>query len=242
MEETGIIRIQVKMIPGGKTWITIFIALGLAFAVMFLCLSLGIHYLLTTGLFIVTMVLVIKYAIHIGTYTLTEEGITEEIKRNPNSKKSVSLKSFPWSEIVSYKDRTDLSRSWREKSILEIKTKSGYKMVIDSGFEMSSKTDFKQFSAAFYDKTEAYNAQNDQFETAFPLVHADHTKIVRKKSFYEKPIAHIVFWILAIAFIGLIFLMVATRSIKWTHIVRLFIVFPGISYMYYRLYMKKPNP
>lgn len=241
MEEAGTIRIQVKMIPGGKTWSTIFIALGLAFGIMFLCLSLGIHYLLTTGLFIATMILVIKYAIRVGTYTITDDGITEEIKRNTHSKKSVSVKSFPWSEIVSYKDRTDLSRSWTEKSILEIKTKTGYKMVIDSGFEMSTRTIFSQFSSAFYEKTEAYNAQHKGFETQFPSGHEAPNKIVRKKSFYEKPIAHVVFWALTLSFIGLMVLMAATHNFKWNYVIRLFIVFPGISYMYYRLYTKKPK-
>lgn len=237
MEDTGALRILVRIIPGGRTGLLIFRSLAVSMLLMILLLFLNLHPILVTISFVASLFVLIKTATRKAYYTINQDSLTEEIvSKKPNT----SVRSWKWENIQSYQIKRDMGRSFGEKMIVTIHCKDGYKILINSDNYNIQEGPFVDFVNRLEYQIESFNQSTDS------AVHTSESnpihKIDHKKSFYETKFSHWVFWILVAVILSLLYFMFVTGTFSGLNILRLTILLPGMIYMYQRLYGNKKNP
>lgn len=107
------------------------------------------------------------------------------------------------------------------------------------------KQQFLKFAEAFAAQIEIrklhpYSSSKPSLAAATSISDVMQQSSFRRRSFYEKPIAHVLFWMLLIGSAVLAWWMWAFELAQQRHWYRFgAIIVPGLSYMAYRLYRKK---
>ncbi len=232
------------------------IMFGLGSGLMFVAIWLGAGTIISMIALMGPMVLAALFFGGSGFYWIDENGIGKTIKARISYEKlnSSVQEYFTWKEISSFKHGKDLNRSLQEYEYLEIKLPGARVWQIT---DQDNKPDFARFRDEFLQKIQAYNAvdqsagviaadeaphQSAAFKQVPPVaVKTQAHQIEQEKTFYERPIARILFWAIA-AVVGYLafFLMQNPGYIKPTYIFRFaFVLVPGLAYFFYRLYVKK---
>ncbi|MFN8286096.1 MAG: hypothetical protein U0V74_05045 [Chitinophagales bacterium] len=231
---------------------------GLGTAGMYLAILCGAGAIVSMLALMGPMVLAALFFGGEGFYWIDENGIGKTITSSINYKKlnSSTQEYFTWKEVVSFKHGQDLNRSLNQYEYLEIKLPGSRIWQIT---DEANKADFVRFRAEFLSRIQTYNAVDksaevmQKSEAPHMAAEASTTKevtsprgpithnIKQEISFYERPVAHLIFWIIfgGVVYVAY-FLWQHPGYIKATYVFRFaFIIVPGLLYFFYRLYGKK---
>ncbi len=233
------------------------IMFGLGSGLMFVAIWLGANVWVSMIALMAPMFFSAAFFGGSGFYWIDEKGIGRTIKARISYRKlnSSVQEYFTWKEVSSFKHGKDLNRSMQEYEYLEIKLPGARVWQIT---DKDSKPEFAIFRDEFLSRINAYNAtaepvqENPAAEAPHPAkqyagvgavttASTQHAKIEQEKTFYERPIAHILFWTIAAVVGYLAFFLIQTPGyLKPTYIFRFaFVLGPGLAYFFYRLYVKK---
>lgn len=200
---------------------------------------------------IVPMLLVIGFTSGSTEYSMDGEGLSKHLTTYLRSRKVGKL--YPWSAVKSYKIGSDLSRSYGEYNYLEINFTGNDTWQLT---DQKDKVGFESFKQVFLQAVAVYNAQDATAPdiamvphvpiaaTAVSDISVETTstqKIEQKKSFYETAWAKVFFWAMAFLIsgvMGFLFLNPEYGSVATTFRL-LFVIMPGMAYLYYRVYVKR---
>lgn len=200
------------------------------------------------------------FAIGMGSilYTLTPEGIQQDITRwfAPGRMQKQIKRFISWGQIASFKNDSDYGRSSGQYEYLKLylRTAPGEIWITDQ----RDKKGFEQFKNTFLRLIrESKATQQDPMATPVPSAMVQQTaaplpgipvspeaqqhlqRIVRKKSFYRTAFAKI----LTLFFTGLTLFLIWMQSYHGLHFTNwfklLFVILPGTVYMLYRVYFSE---
>lgn len=220
----------------------IMITVVASMSIMFVFMSVGVHAVVSTIAFLGTIFGVIKLLSGATKYTLTNKGILQEITPNYKKPKPI-VRNFNWDEIKSYVRGSDVNRSQQPYNYLHIDVKK------DPGtLRLSDDKSDKQALQNFADAFEAFiqkSSSNSDIKPTESIAQTTLTPpqslkgIVKKKTFYEKPIAKII-TILFIVLCGFLIdfgIRHGMQEFNWYRL--LAVVVPGTIYMVYRVFYNK---
>lgn len=241
--EKGISYTTKSFITGNFT-IGLIMVLSLSMSMMFLFVMLGLPIMLTTVLFIGSIVLFIALLAGNTEYTITKEGISRKVSTMLSNITGLTREqSFKWDEIEWYETGSDLNRSMREYNYLTIKFKgigNQWKISDSAG----GRDAFIIFGDAFVKLAEAFNDKEQPIGARVSNreePRLERKAIKRKKSFYETIFAK-VFTVATTIFLACLiaFYFFNPQYLKGTHVSRIsLILLPGLSYLLYRTFIKK---
>lgn len=218
---------------------------------MFLLIVLSGNVILAVVGLIAPMLLVIGFTSGSTEYSINEEGLSKHLTTYLRNHKVA--KQYPWSAVKSYKIGSDLSRSYGEYNYLEINFAGNDTWQLT---DQKGKTGFENFKQAFLRAVAVYNAQDAAAPDITMLPHppiaatgvskisvttTPTQKIEQKKTFYETPWAKVFLGVMALwisGVMGFLFLNPEYGSVATTFRL-LFIIMPGMAYIYYRVYVKR---
>jgi len=225
-------------------WTNIGITVFVSMSVLFLTMSIGIPAIVATILFVLVMYATIRMLSGNTVFTLSREGIEQDITPNWKRRKKVK-RHFYWSDVHSYVRGIDMNRSHQEYGYLHIDV-TGDPGMLRISDDKGSKEDFAKLADTFEVWVEelnvsAYSSKKEEKtdsktqETKDDFVgHIEH-----KRTFYQRPIAK---W-LTIGFIVLSAFLLnfaitnGMRDFNWYRL--LVVVIPGTLYMIYRVFYAK---
>ncbi|WP_416438464.1 hypothetical protein [Phnomibacter sp. MR] len=225
---------------------SIFIIMQISMGAMFFPIIVGAPIWISAGVLFASIFLSIGLLAGHCSYSLHPQGITQQIRSfswMPVFKKT-TVRHFSWQDIQTYKMGSDLSRSMEQYNYLYISVRRfPYQLRLSD--HQWDKQAFLHFVQAFEAQVTAQATQqkspiSTSSSSNTVLDAAPNMSIKRKPSFYERPIAHVVFWILAIGS-GLLAWFMTEYELTQARYLNRFsvIIIPGLSYFAYRLYIKK---
>jgi hypothetical protein len=233
-------------------WPSMMAIIGLAMNGMYFMFFLGLPTLLTVLLFIGLIYLGVGLLAGEAVYTVSENGLDQHIGSMSwikFARKNIN-RHFSWEDILWYKQGSELSRSLAEFQYLTIKLKKWpYSLQLNN--KKADPTSFATFVINFMLNAELYNSGGKASDKPIAVriseppkakVHINQPKhlIETKPDFYKTTKARVIFWVFTFVFIALIGAMYATGIFKWSYAYRfLFVIIPGMAYMYFRIYVKK---
>ena len=225
-------------------WLCIILMMQAGMGAMFIPILLGAPVWVSVAVLMGVILLMMGLLAGNCTYTLHDGGITQEIRSfslMPVLKRTV--RHFSWSQILYYKAGTDMTKSLEQYNYLYISV-SPFPYQLRLSDHQWDKQAFLQFAEAFATQIEIRKQQTPSSSkpstAAASISDIMQQSSFRRRSFYEKPIAHIIFWILIIGSAVLAWWMWAYGLAQQRHWYRFgAIIVPGLSYMAYRLYRKK---
>ncbi len=239
----------------GSTLITIFVISQLSLFTMIPLFFLGLHPFIITGAFIAIIFLGIRSVTGKVTYTIDKDGITKDVSpflfKKFWAKKAFQF--YSWQQIKSFKTGTDMNRSYEEFEFLTINTTKGKKLEISTKEGVSSS--FNDFLNVFrYYVKEASEGklvdggrpvsiklaeENPRHLNMQDIPTIKH-EIREKSSFYETSLAKVMTVFFTFMAIGLFLLVAFTATLSFAILFRLlFVIVPGLIYMYWRVFFKK---
>lgn len=242
--ESRQVRYEVNVVRGGHTALPILVGTWAGMAVMFALIALGVGVFLTLLALLGTMYLVISLLIYRAVYTLDESGIREEVVPYwaPFRWKKPGQLHFSWEQVKAYKILEDAHRynpdprQDTQKVIFTLYLKDpSYKIVFNNGKTAQSRESFARFLEEFLAKVKDINLEK---ASTTPGADIPEPAIVRKKSFYEKPVAKLITLVFIVATIWITYMLVQGygSGASWFRLFLLLI--PGTAYMSYRVFFR----
>jgi hypothetical protein len=239
-------------------WPSIILMVNFGLLFMSFGFMIGIHPFAVTLLMLGSMILCIGIIGAYTTYTLHDDGISQELRSFNWSplKLKPSVRNFSWNDIGSYQAGSDLSRSMEQYNYLYIKVKKfPYQLRLSD--HQASKEDLKAFLQAFEQVLETgivkhpattFDSKQSVVTPApneLSVLNASQTGrsgplpsgIRRKPDFYDTRFARVLFWLFVLGFAFIASAMLTGGYMKATNLWRFsFIIIPGMSYFAWRLY------
>lgn len=226
-------------------WFSILVITQMGLSAMFVAMMAGAPVFLSMLAMVAAFIIGIGWLAGNVTYTLYHQGIYVEITPFQwlTLARGTQVRHYNWSEIKSYRTGTDMNRALATYHYLYIRvSKMPYQLRLSD--DKNDKASFHHFLEKFEQQIamdgNAILPKQGHSRTTQKSIFSNPTSVKRKPSFYERPIAHLVFWILAIGSGGLAWVMLSQGMLKDTYLMRFgLIIVPGLCYMAYRLYAKK---
>jgi hypothetical protein len=240
----------------GNPYLIIFLGFFSGMTLMFFGIMLGGPVFISMLLLLGGIGLAFGYGIGKVTYTLTNKGITQKIRRfiSLGLKQKEKIRNIPWKNITSYKNDTDKKRYSGEYEYLKL-----YLNISPGEVWMTNEHDdpgFRKFKEAFLQKVKTIHSPS--VETIIhPLPSANIVtsepegkedkgigkpsigtplQIKERKSFYKTFFAKLI----TVLFVFITIILIWVLSFKGMHVTNwfklLYIILPGTVYMVYRVY------
>ena len=238
MEDKVLCRFQTQGFADNPTE-SIAMATGVGMAFMFLGILLGASVWLSMALLIGGILAVYGYRAGSVEYLLYTWGIEQRLRRfiPYQFAKKESTRRILWSDIKSFKNDRDLSRSQGEYEYLKfyLKTAPGQIWITDQ----KNKPGFEQFRTSFLEAVKSPESAEQPDSVRSTTTVAPKPLVERKPGFYDTFWAKVLTIFLMVIVVGLI-LYRATSEMKFSQWFRLeFILIPGTMYMVYRVFLRK---
>ena len=206
---------------------------------MFLSIFTGMPMLVSMIALIGGIFLILSFFLHNATYTVSVDGLkVTYIPKFRWALVKTSERSFRWTDIKAYKLEDNIRKNTLDvKKVFTIYPKNHPSIVINNSTD-TEKAEIANFYEAFVKFGKAEPAAVSQ---AQPVERSDKFKIIRKKSFFEKPIAKVV----AIFFVAVTILIIAAVALfgafSPANLFRIFVVLiPGTIFLLYKSFQRKP--
>ncbi len=220
---------------------TIAMATVAGMSLMFITISLNASIITTmVGLF-AGILLVYGFKVASITYTLTDEGVRQRIRKFLPYKinKKESVRFIAWSDISSFKNDWDRNRSGADYEFLKIYlTKSPKEIWITNQSDVQG---FNHFKESFMQSVEVGKSKPVSQANSANTVKQNTSHIKQRKSFYDTWFAKFLtiffgLWVIAI------FIFAEINGIRFsTQLKFQAVMVPGTVYMFYRVFIKKKN-
>ncbi len=225
-------------------WTNIGITVFVSMNVLFLTMAIGIPVFIDTILFVLVMYATIRMLSGNTVFTLSRDGIQQEITPNWKSRKIVK-KTFYWSDIHSYVRGIDMNRSHQEYGYLHIDV-TGEPGMLRISDDKGNKEDFAKLADTFEEWVKELNVSDnsskkeEKTESSIRENMDDFVgHIEHKPTFYQRPIAKLltIGFIVLSAFLLNFAITQGMREFNWFRL--LIVVIPGTLYMVYRVFYAK---
>ena len=230
--------------------IVVLIAVNIAMTIMLLAIMAGLPVLLNVAFLVGTTYLVIMALIQKAVYSVDKNGLLENV--SPLVKRFSLRKSreqfYPWSDLEFYTDGSEMTRGMWEKPYLKLKFKGHRTLQIYPSYQENTAAflilrDFLLQIIAEHTQSEGTNMEASNKDSLIPAS-PPKFKAIRKRSFYERPIAKVIaifFMLVSAALVA--FALQYRDEINTTNMWRIgAVIVPGTVYLMYRAFAGQRDP